>query len=197
MDQKTMMLIGIGVFVILVIGVLVWWYYSSASAKPTNTPASNSTSTSGTSGSGTSTSGSGTSGAGTGAPSTSGSGTPTTGTGAPSTPTTQQDLGYPAGYDQLTPQQQKIVMSGFGVVGTAPAWPRPNIYADTSSNASMLQFTSGVAYASVPTKYTSVGSASDIRGCSALCTSTNKCVAGKYYYAATGPSTGTCYGAPS
>ena len=216
------------VIILVLIGLVVWWSSSSSTGTTTYNPSgatnsggatstgtggtgggtgsggATSTGTGGTTNSGGATSGatgsggtSGTTGTSTGTNNT--TTTPTTNTTniTPGTPMTSGS-GYPIGYDQLSQDKQRIVMSGFGTVGTPPAWPRPNIYTDTSSGAGMNQLGSAIAYATIPGKYTKLSSVADIRGCDAVCQSSGgKCVGGKYYFADNTPSAGYCYGAPS
>jgi hypothetical protein len=101
---------------------------------------------------------------------------------------------------QLTDGQRRVMMSGSGVVGTAPVWPRQNIF-DGTSVTEIQRDTLVGDYNSKPQTYVNIGGASDIRGCADLCASTGKCAGGAYYFKDMTDvpeyPVGVCFGAPA
>jgi len=117
-----------------------------------------------------------------------------------SSSTSNSAAGRPAGFDQLSDGQKRVVMSGEGVVGVPPAWPRPNIYTDAALSEDQRNKINA-NYNAIPSKYTNLESAANILACEEICKRTDKCAEGKYYFKdVTEPGfdhVGVCFGKPA
>lgn len=120
--------------------------------------------------------------------------------GSSLSPTSNSAAGRPAGFDQLSDGQKRVVMSGEGVVGVPPAWPRPNIYTDAALSEDQRNKINA-DYNAIPSKYTNLESAANILACEEICKRTDKCAEGKYYFKdVTEPGfdhVGVCFGKPA